>query len=308
MRSVLETAGLSRQAFHKHQIQKAGFQEKLFGLMLEVDILKSEHPGCGVEKMYQTLRPDFIGRDKFIDLFMRLGYRVAYQKNFQRTTYPVHSRYQNLIQGMMVQDRNIVWQSDITYFHMNGHFLYLIFIIDVYIKKILGYQASNHMRAEANIAALKMALRNTGGSFSSLIHHSDRGGQYLDNEYIALLEKNDIQISMGEKAQDNAYAERINGTIKNEYLKYWEPQSLEQLQQMLKKAVKHYNEKRIHDELPGHITPAQFEKSLINLSSQKRPTVIIYAEGNYKVKVASSHFDFEPKERPLAHNCPIEIC
>jgi putative transposase len=50
-----------------------------------------------------------------------------------------------------------------------------------------------------------------------------------------------------------------------------------------------------------------FEKSLVDLTSQKRPTVIIYAEGNYKIKVASSHLDFEPKERPLAHNCPIEI-
>jgi hypothetical protein len=107
--------------------------------------------------------------------------------------------------------------------------------------------------------------------------------------------------------QDNAYAERVNGTIKNEYLKYWKPKDLEELQWMLKKAVTHYNNKRIHNELPGKTTPVQFEKSLLDLTSQKRPTVIIYAEGNYKIKVASSHFDFKPKEGTLAHNCPIEI-
>ena len=308
MKSVLQTAGLSRQAAHKQQKQQATFQEKLSGLILEVDILRREHPGCGVEKMYFTLRPDFIGRDKFIDLFMHLGYRLRYKKNYKRTTIPVQSRYQNLIQGLMVQDRDIVWQSDITYFQAGGQYYYLVFILDIYTKKILGYQASNHLRAAANLSALKMAIKNANYRMENLIHHSDRGSQYIDNEYIALLRQNKIQISMGEKAQDNAYAERINGTIKNEYLAYWEPQNLKELQKMLKRAVNHYNKNRIHNELPGHKTPEQFEKTLINLDSQKRPTVIIYAEGNYKVKVASSHFDFEPKERPQAHNCPIEIC
>ncbi len=307
MKSVLNTAGITRQAAHKQIRKEAAFQEKLSGLILEADILREEHPGCGVEKMYYTLRPDFMGRDKFIGLFMQLGYRVKYLKNYHRTTIPAHSKYQNLIQGLMVQDRNIVWQTDITYFLMNGQYYYLVFIIDVYTKKILGFQASNHLRAEANLAALKMAIRNSSGSFENLIHHSDRGSQYIDKEYIALLERNKIQISMGEKAQDNAYAERINGTIKNEYLKYWEPKNLKELQRMLKQAVNHYNRKRIHNELPGRITPGKFEETLINLKSHKRPTVIIYAEGNYKIKVASSHFDFEPKERPLAHNCPIEI-
>lgn len=307
MKSVYQIAGVSRQAVHNHFKHQAIFQEKLSGLILEADILREEHPGCGVEKMYYTLRPDWLGRDKFVALFMSLGYRVKTQKNYQRTTIPVHSKYQNLIQGLMVQDMNIVWQTDITYFLISGQYYYLVFIIDVYTKKIVGYQASDHLRAEANITALTMAIKNSSGSLVDLIHHSDRGSQYIDKDYIGLLKRKQIQISMGAKAQDNAYAERINGTIKNEYLKYWEPQNLRQLRRMLKKAVNHYNHKRIHDELPEKMTPAQFEKSLVDLTSQRRPTVIIYAEGNYKIKVASSHFDFKPKEEPLAHNCPIEI-
>jgi hypothetical protein len=152
-----------------------------------------------------------------------------------------------------------------------------------------------------------MALKNCSGSLTRLIHHSDRGSQYIEKGYTDLLKKNKIQISMGMKAQDNAYAERINGTIKNEYLKYWEPKNLEELQLMLRKAVNHYNNKRVHNNLPDRMSPVQFEKSLLDLTSQRRPTVIIYAEGNYKIKVASSHFDFKPKEEPLTHNCPIEI-
>jgi hypothetical protein len=307
MKSVLEVAQLSRQAVHKQFKQQLGFEEKLSGLITEVDILRSEHPGCGVEKMYYTLRPDWLGRDKFIDIFMGLGYRLKIVKNYKRTTVPVHSKYQNLIQGLMVQDRNIVWQTDITYILIDGKFYYLVFIIDVYTKVILGFQASDHLRAEANIAALKMAINNSNGCLNRLIHHSDKGGQYIDKNYIALLERYAIHISMGASAQENAYAERINGTIKNEYLNYWQPKNLKELKSMLKKAVNHYNNRRVHNQLPGKTTPVQFEKYLLNLTSQKRPTVIIYAEGNYKIKVASSHFDFKPKEGTLAHNCPIEI-
>jgi putative transposase len=261
----------------------------------------------GVEKMYYTLCPDWLGRDKFISIFMELGYRVQTKKNYQRTTVPVHSKYKNLIQGMMVQGKNIVWQTDITYILIGDRYYYLVFIIDIYTKVILGFQASDHLRAEANLAALKMAINNSNGSLVWLIHHSDKGGQYIEKKYIAFLERYGISISMGASAQDNAYAERINGTIKNEYLNYWQPKNLKELKLMLKKAVNHYNNKRIHNELPGKTTPVQFEKSLLDLSSQKRPTVIIYAEGNYKIKVASSHFDFKPKEGTLAHNCPIEI-
>jgi putative transposase len=307
MKSVLKIAGTSRQATHKYFNQQAVFQEKLAGLILEVDILRDEHPGCGVEKMYRTLYPDWLGRDNFIALFMTLGYRVRIQKNYQRTTIPVHSQYENLIQGLMVQDKNVVWQTDITYILIGTQFFYLVFIIDVYTRVILGYQASDHLRAEANLMALRMAIKNSSGSLYNLIHHSDRGSQYISKLYIGLLNKMGIKISMGAKAQDNAYAERINGTIKNEYLKYWKPKNLKELQQMLKKAVTHYNNKRIHNGLPGNVAPILFEKSLVDLTSQKRPTVIIYAEGNYKIKVASSHLDFKPKGEPLAHNCPIEI-
>lgn len=307
MRSIYKIARVSKQAAHKYFKHEDELSEKLSGLLLEADELKEEHPGCGVEKMYQTLQPKWLGRDKFITLFMQLGYRVKTQKNYQKTTIPVHSQYKNLIQGLMVQDRNIVWQTDITYFRILNRYYYIVFIIDVYTKRILGYKASDNLRAEANMVALRMALKNNNGDISRLIHHSDKGSQYIYAQYIDLLTSKGIIISMGKRAQDNAYAERINGTIKNEYLKYWEINSLSELQKKLTKAVNHYNNKRIHNELPARQTPLEFDESLLDLESQRRPTVIIYAEGNYKIKAASSRFDFKPKREPLAHNCPIEV-
>lgn len=307
MRSIYKIARVSKQAAHKYFRHEDELSERLSGLLLEADELKDEHPGCGVEKMYQTLKPKWLGRDKFITLFMQLGYRVRIQKNYQKTTIPVHSQYKNLIQGLMVQDRNIVWQTDITYFRILNRYYYIVFIIDVYTKRILGYKASDNLRAEANMLALRMALKNNRGDIGRLIHHSDKGSQYIYAQYLDLLNSKGIIISMGERAQDNAYAERINGTIKNEYLKYWEINSLSELQKKLTKAVNHYNNKRIHNELPGRQTPLEFDESLLDLESQRRPTVIIYAEGNYKIKAASSRFDFKPKREPLAHNCPIEV-
>ena len=82
-------AGVSKQAFHQNVKREEMFNKRLSGLILEADILKQEHPGCGVEKMYLTLNPEWIGRDRFIDLFMSLGYRVKRIRNYTRTTISI---------------------------------------------------------------------------------------------------------------------------------------------------------------------------------------------------------------------------
>lgn len=305
MAAVYKVAGISKQAFHQQKEREELFDCKLSELVLEADQLKAEHPGCGVEKMYTTLQPDWLGRDKFIELFMELGYRVKTHKNYIRTTIPAHFKYPNLIQGMQVGRKNQLWQTDITYFKVADRYYYLVFIVDVYTRRILGYAVSDHLRAEANIKALRMAIKNAGGPIQGLIHHSDRGGQYIDSIYTGLLESKGVHISMGEKAQDNAYAERVNGIIKNEYLAYKGIKTFSQLKTHVKRAVNHYNIKRRHRSLPSRCTPVEFEDKLLGLYRQKRPTVIIYAEGNSKIKEALSPLDFMPEKEPLAHICPI---
>ncbi len=123
-------------------------------LIQEADQLRCEHPGCGVEKMYYTLRPDFMGPDKFIELFMELGYRVRRRRNYQRTTYPALVYYPNLIKGYQVGSPSVIWQSDIIYIRLMERFYYAVFIIDVYTKRIEGHRESKSLRAEANVRAL----------------------------------------------------------------------------------------------------------------------------------------------------------
>jgi transposase InsO family protein len=184
MNAVYKIGGVSKQAVYKNNNRQADWKEQVIELIIQVDEIRAIHPGCGLEKLYDTLKPSWLGRDKFIATLMDLGYRVRKKPNYKRTTIPSHFKYPNLIEGMLVWDKNRVWQTDITFFEVGDRFYYLTFIIDIYTKVIRGYQASNHMRAEANIAALQMALKEVD-KIEGLIHHSDRGSQFTDNKYRA---------------------------------------------------------------------------------------------------------------------------
>ena len=255
MRQLYTAIGISKQAVYQYSNRQKVFDQKVSRLLIEAEELRKDHPGCGVEKMYYTLKPDFIGRDRFVDLFMDLGFRLKRQRNYKRTTYCGSIYYPNLIKGMKVDRPSMVWQSDITYIYVAQKFYYAVFIIDVYTKKIVGYQVSDHMRATANIKALAMALKYNR---APAIHHSDRGSQYTYKEYIKTLKANNTEISMALSAQDNAYAERINRTIKEEYLSHWKPQNFKQLKRYTNKAVKYYNNNRPHDNI-GKLSPIEFE-------------------------------------------------
>jgi transposase InsO family protein len=200
--------------------------------------------------------------------------------------------------------KNKVWQTDITYFQVGERFYYITFIVDIYTKVIKGYKVSEHLFAEANIDALQMALRREK-NVEGLIHHSDRGSQFTDSHYKKILKDKGIKMSMGLAAWENAYAERVNGIIKNEYLNRKTIKNFKTLTLEVTKAVNHYNKERIHNHLPNRNTPMQFENELIHLDTQNRPKVIVYAKGKSKISTASSSADFYPETEPQDHVCPM---
>lgn len=272
MSQLYKYVGITRQAIDQYRHRQDVFDNRVLCLLSEAEELRKEHPGCGLEKMYYTLNPRFIGRDRFIEIFMGLGFRIKKRINYKRTTYAVASKYTNLIKGLVISAPSVVWQSDITYYDVNDKFYYVVFIIDVYTKIIVGYTVSDNMRAIANLKALEMALVSYK---APLIHHSDRGGQYIYTEYIQLLEANNCKISMCKSSQDNAYAERINRTIKEEYLDYWKPSDYKQLNIDTKRAVEHYNNKRIHNNLE-RIKPAAFAQDWKKQRKENRKTINIF--------------------------------
>lgn len=160
MNELYKTVGISKQAIAQYAMRQNEFDSNLINLMMEVEELRAEHPGCGLEKMYFTLNPAFIGRDRFIEHFTDLGFRLKKKINYKRTTYASASNYPNLIKGMTIAAPSIIWQTDITYFEVGDRFYYGVFIIDVYTKIIVGHQVSDNMRATANIRAINMAFKN----------------------------------------------------------------------------------------------------------------------------------------------------
>lgn len=307
LNELYRVVGVSKQSVQQARKRQQGFDRELAELINLADRLKKEHPGCGVEKMYYTLKPRTMGRDKFCELFLSLGYGVRPVKNYHRTTIRGGLYYPNLIEGMEVSRPFQVTQSDITYFGLGQKHYYLVFIIDVYTRLIVGYAASDHLRAEANLRALKMALKKMKYQPWGLIHHSDKGSQYSSKYYTELLGQNHIHISMGDVAWENPFAERVNGIIKNEYLNKWVIKDFGDLKTKVAKAVKHYNEKRKHRAFKMEYSPEEFFQKRVDLTAKEKPAVIIYTGGKKNFSRALNPFEVCPREEHQAHVCPMEF-
>lgn len=282
LNALYRAVGISKQAVWEHFKREQAELELIRKVIARVDERRAEHPGEGLEKLYWQLCPEGMGRDKFCDIFTQLGYGVRRPINRMRTTIPAHKVFDNLIEGRLVSGPNQVWQSDITYIKVGDRFYSLTFIIDVYTRRILGYAVSDNLRAEANIEALQMALAGfSPEELAGLVHHSDRGSQYTDGCYLKLLRALGIQVSMGQKATDNAFAERVNGVIKNEYLIPRSLSNYRQLKRYSKQAVTDYNTKRHHGAL-GRQSPAEYEWVWRKLPKDKRRVEFIRSENTPK--------------------------
>jgi transposase InsO family protein len=204
--------------------------------------IRTEHPEMGARELYFVIKPKCMGRDKFEKFCFENGLRVARKRSFTRTTNSLGvTRFENLLIGIELTTVNQVWVSDITYYEIQGEFYYLTFIMDSYSRYIVGYSVSRNLRTEnTTLPALRMALR-TRKIKPGLIFHSDGGGQYYCKEFTELTRRYHIRNSMGKTAYENPNAERINGTIKNSYLRHFHPQSYSDLEKQLARAVRNYN-------------------------------------------------------------------
>lgn len=285
MNELYSVLGTTKQA-HWKMVKKFTRENELKKILVQNILeIRGIHPKMGAKKMYSILNPEGIGRDTFIDTYVDAGFQVVSERNYRKTTHSLpFLKYQNLASGLTLNDINQVWSSDITYLQISEkEFLYIALIIDVYSRRILGFNVSTDLRAESNVKALKMALKERNiERYENLIHHSDRGVQYTSKAYTGLLEKYGIKISMCESVYENTHIERVNGTIKNEYLCNIRIKNLSQCQRSLKKAVNAYNYGRPHEKLDFK-TPVDFEKYLPEIPFSSRPLVNIYSDQNKNV-------------------------
>ena len=271
-------SGLSRQSVHQ-MLQRQGARfERSRQFIEKAAILREAHPEMGCRKMALILKERGYGRDKIEGFLLAGGFRVYYPPNFVKTTHSVRTnQFDNLIEGLTIRGINKVVQTDITYLWIKERFYYLVFIIDVYSRVIIGYHASCGLECEANIKALQMMIRlRKKENIKGLIHHSDRGGQYNSLAYLKILQEHGIKVSMCKAAWENAYTERINRTIKHEYLRHRQIDCLETLRKELKRAVHLYNNQRPHWSLCQQKSPVEYETYVSSLPERKKPVMTIY--------------------------------
>lgn len=277
--NLYSAAGFSKQAHHAYMIRRNN-DESLYDFVESiVSATREIHPMMGLKKIFHLLEPDIIGRDRFINIGVDLGLAVPKPKKYQRTTFSSKTAlFKNLAANAIINDINIVWVSDITYFCIKNRFYYITLIMDVYSRRIIGYTASDSLRAEANCSALRMALdQRRNHDLSKLIHHSDRGTQYASTAYLNILKERNIAISMCQSVYENSHIERANGILKNEYLNLRNISSFNDLVHYLEKDVYNYNFLRPHLGI-GWMTPVAYEQLLTTIPLNQRTCLTMFED------------------------------
>jgi putative transposase len=264
--------GVTRQALYQYEWRYEELNVEAELIIQEVLTIRRHHPAIGTRKLYFLLQSFLlehqikIGRDGLFDLLSSYKLLVRRRKRNICTTQSRHRfyKYRNIIKEYVPTCSNQVWVSDITYHKIaNDKWVYISFITDAYSRKIVGYQVAESLRAVYSVNALKMALSGLNKLVkANLIHHSDRGVQYCCDEYVQLLNDNNIKISMTENGDplENAIAERVNGIIKEEYLVHYKFKNKKEVEKRLHQTVNLYNDHRPHMSC-GLLTPNEAHKN-----------------------------------------------
>ncbi len=253
--------GITKQNLHQYlngQLKQQELAENLYRVLVDI---RNDHPTLSCRAMYFKVNPIGIGRDKFEALCGVWGLIQPKRINRIRTTYSNGViRFENLFKELKIDGINQAYVSDITYFEVAGRFYYLTFIMDAYSRFILGHNASNRLTTEqTTLAAMMKLLKYKNHCLpEGIILHSDGGGQYYDKIFLDLTTKYCFKNSMCEYAYENGKAERINGVIKNNYLKHRNINTYDQLVKELDRAVSLYNNQRPHKGL-NYRTPKEIE-------------------------------------------------
>ncbi len=221
----------------------------------------------GTEKVWKQLaRQDIeVGRDRVGRLMAELELEGAVRGKTWRTTIPssAGSWPADLVdRDFSATAPNRLWVADLTYVSTWPGVVYTAFVTDVFSRYIVGWKVSTTPRADLALDALEMAIWSRGKTdLKGLVHHSDRGVQYLAIRYTERLANAGAVCSVGSRGDsyDNALAESVIGLYKTELIRKQGPwRSFEQLELATARWVEWYNQRRLHSSI-GDVPPAEFE-------------------------------------------------
>jgi len=202
------------------------------------------------------------GRTKVARIMRKTGLKGCPKRRFRVTRKRGMVKASNLLeQDFSASAMNERWASDITFIWTGQGWLYLAVVMDLYSRKIIGWSMSRRVDRRIVIDAMQMALSHRRPS-GELIHHSDRGSQYLSDDFQELLNKNGVTCSMSGKGScyDNAVVEAFFASLKRERTRRRKYQTRDQARaDVFDYIERFYNRKRRHGYV-GNISPTEFEE------------------------------------------------
>jgi len=221
----------------------------------------------GVRKVWHQLKREGIdvARCTVARLMKTQGLRGVVRGRRIKTTFPANlaNRPLDLVnRDFKVTRPNALWVADLTYVATWRGFVYVAFVIDAFARRIVGWRVSTSLRADIALDALEQALHDRRiGEQDQLIHHSDRGVQYVAIRYADRLADVGINPSVGSvgDSYDNALAETINGLYKTEVIRQQGPwRGIEAVEFATLEWVDWFNNRRLMESI-GNVPPAELE-------------------------------------------------